>query len=129
MNSGVRRSTRRSALINRHTAINRLHFDHTLKHLRLHTELAEFRATRGPRSPLSLLSKNFVFHLIVDTTCRGKSAIVRTYEDERQRESIATFRVVDVDRAAPGSPIYPLLFRFISDDLLITQAHVANNEL
>lgn len=28
---------------------------------------------------------------------RGNSVIFRTYEDERQRESIATFRNLDVD--------------------------------
>lgn len=39
----------------------------------------------------------FYIRFIVDMVYRGNSVIFRTYEDERQRESIATFKNLDVD--------------------------------
>lgn len=44
---------------------------------------------------LNEISRISIF--FVDITCRRKSVIVRTYEDERQRESTVTFRSLDDD--------------------------------
>lgn len=95
------------------TAINRrLHFDHTLKHLHLHTELTELHELHFVHDSFFFFFNKFtllysqyknsfreIFYIrfIVDMVYRGNSVIFRTYEDERQRESIATFKNLDVD--------------------------------
>lgn len=49
---------------------------------------------------------------------RGNSVIFRTYEDERQRESIATFKNLDVDLVT-FEPVSLLFFRVVTLHLFI----------
>lgn len=49
---------------------------------------------------------------------RGNSVIFRTYEDERQRESIATFKNLDVDLVT-FEPVFLLFFRVVTLYLFI----------
>lgn len=45
---------------------------------------------------------------------RGNSVIFRTYEDERQRESIATFRNLDVDLVTFEPVFFFCFFRIVT---------------
>lgn len=130
---GVSRRTRSNWYID--TAINRrLHFDHTLKHLHLHTELTELHELHFVHDPFFFFLNKFTllysqyknsfrgnflysFHrgLMV---YRGNSVIFRTYEDERQRESIATFKNLDVDLVT-FEPVSLLFFRVVTLHLFI----------
>lgn len=57
---------------------------------------------------------------------RGNSVIFRTYEDERQRESIATFRNLDVDLVT-FEPVFFAFFRVVIILLIILFIIIENN--